>query len=154
MKINEVVLYENELFYHGSCNYLPIGTILKPRHDYEHDWGGTDFYKILEKYRPKNMLAHKESIFMVDNDLDLDMAGGCTDWIFIIKPLTNRIERHDMNWSSEISGIAATYHDSLEREEQLKNAALNYWGGVPYNKGESLWEYLTPSAEIIKVEEF
>ncbi len=32
-------------------------------------------------------------------------------------------------------------------------AAKNYWNGVPHHD-ENVWEYLTPKAEILKVEEY
>lgn len=32
---------------------------------------------------------------------------------------------------------------------KIQEAALNYWNGVPH-PNESVWEYLTPKAEVIK----
>lgn len=60
-------------YYHGSFNKLPIGTILKPRgQDYENDRSDASFYAAaLEYYRPKNMLSHKDSVFMVAEEDDL-----------------------------------------------------------------------------------
>ena len=43
---------------------LPVGTILKPNVNYEENWSTTDFYDVLEHYRPKDMLSHKNSVFM------------------------------------------------------------------------------------------
>lgn len=149
MRISQ--LTENSQYFHGSMNYLPVGTILTPRMDeYEKDWSGTDFYNILEKYRPKNMLSHKESVFMVDNEDDIDLAGGGTDWLFTVKPL-GPIQKHDMNWSSEISMLVSDGY-SIDSTEII-NAANNYWKGVPHHN-ESVWEYLTTKAEIIRVEEY
>ena len=75
-------------YYHGSNIFLPVGTILKPRDDYENDWIDTDFYIPLERWRPKNMLAHRESVFMTDNPDDVDLAGGGTEWLMTVKPNT------------------------------------------------------------------
>ena len=137
-------------FYHGSSDKLPVGTILKGRGDeYSAEWGNSGFYKILEYYRPSNMLAHSEAVFMTDNDDDLDSAGGGTDWVFTLRPL-GRVERHDMNWGSEISMILDETNDLDDyRFEEMAN---NYWSGKP--SYDPLWEYLTPSASIIAVEEF
>jgi hypothetical protein len=130
---------------------LPIGTILTSRNDdYEKDWGNTDFYAVLEYYRPKNMLSHKESVFMVDNDDDLDLAGGGTDWVFTVVPM-GIVQKHDLNWSSEISMLISDGHDI--NDENVKKSALNYWNGVPH-PNESVWEYLTTKAKIVKVDEF
>jgi hypothetical protein len=134
-------------YYHGSSIHLPVGTILRPSLTYSADWGDTDFYDILEHYRPRHMLSHAESVFLCDNADDIDNAGGGTDWLFTVIP-NARIERHDLNWSSEISGLSK--EDDIEAIEYAANA---YWSGLPHHN-ENVWEYLTPSAEIIKVEEY
>ncbi len=63
-------------YYHGSFNDLHVGQILIPTKDYINNWENTDFYYWLEKYRPKEFLAHHESVFMCDNIDDLDNACG------------------------------------------------------------------------------
>lgn len=141
---------DDKLYYHGSMNKLPVGTILRPRDDYENDWQNTDFYKPLEKYRPNNMLSHKQSVFMCDNDVDVDLAGGGTNYLFKVKPL-GTIQRHDLNWGSEISSLISDGY-GIDSPEVVK-AAKNYWAGVPHTN-ESVWEYLTPSAKIVAVEEY
>jgi hypothetical protein len=37
--------------------------------------------------------------------------------------------------------------------EQVQAAAENYWAGVPH-PNETVWEYLTPRARIVKVESY
>lgn len=138
------------IFYHGSMEKLPVGTLLTPRNEYEENWNKTDFYNILEMYRPKEMLAHKESVFMCDNPDDVDNAGGGTEYLFTVKPL-GKIEKHDVNWGSEISMLLSDGHEF--DSEEIMDAANNYWKGIPHIN-ESVWEYLTPKAEIIKVEEY
>jgi len=139
-----------KVYYHGSSEYLDVGTILTPRKDYENDWQDTDFYGSLEHYRPSNCLSHKESVFMVDNDNDIDNAGGGTEYVFHVIPLGD-VQRHDMNWGSEISMLISDGYDISS--DEIKHAAQEYWKGTPH-PNESVWEYLTPSAKIIKVEEF
>jgi hypothetical protein len=137
-------------FYHGSMIELPVGTILKPNDNYEGNWSNTDFYEVLERYRPKGMLSHKNSVFMCGNDEDVDLAGGGTEYLFIVNPI-GKIEKHDVNWSSEISGLIS---EGLKIDDpRVIDAANNYWSGNPHYN-EQLWEYLTPLAKIISVKEY
>lgn len=131
-------------YLHASLDELEVGVVLKPRDDYEEHWSQTDFYAALERYRPENMLSHKESVFMCSSAEDLDNCIG-GEYIFEVIP-DKRIERHDLNWSSEVSCLVC---DNAP-EEQIKQAALNYWHGMPHTN-ESVWEYLTPKAVIKKV---
>lgn len=90
---------------------------------------------------------------MTNNPDDIDLAGGPTDHIYIVQPL-GKIEKHDLNWMSEIDLIISEAYDNNQQEnnetiEKVKNAALNYWNGIPHYN-ESVWEFLTPSAIIIK----
>ena len=147
MRITEII---GKKYYHGSSDNLPIGTILTARVGYESDWEHTDFYNVLEHYRPSNQLSHKQSVFMCDNPDDLDAAGGGTDWVFTLKPL-GPVQKHDLNWSSEISCLIGDGFTIDSKE--VEQAAKNYWSGVPHTD-ESLWEYLTPSAIILDVEPF
>ncbi len=128
---------------------LPIGTVLTPRDDYEKNWEHTDFYSVLEKYRPHNMLGHSQSVFMCSDPDDVDLAGGGTEWLFKVEPL-GHVEKHDLNWSSEISMLI---DGKSPDSDEVKQAALNYWNGVPHHN-ESVWEYLTPKARILEVEEY
>jgi len=141
---------QQRLYYHGSSERLRVGTVLRARgDDYEADWKDTGFYSILEKYRPPEMLSHKDAVFMCDNPDDIDNAGGATDWLLTVKPL-GKVERHDLNWSSEISGLVSDDPDNIEA---IKEAAENYWNGVPHHS-ENVWEYLTPAAKVVAVEEY
>jgi hypothetical protein len=141
---------KGQTYYHGSDKELPVGTVLTGRQDeYESAWGHQDWYKILEAHRPPHMLSHKESVFMCDNPDDLDAAGGGTEYMFELQPI-GRVEKHDMNWTNEISMLV---EDPVENEEKIIEAANNYWNGIPH-VNESLWEYLTPSAKILKVEPY
>ena len=148
MRIFEI---ENiETFYHGSMEYLPVGTILTPRDNYEEMWGNTAFYAALEYYRPEHMLSHKESVFMCIDEDDVDLAGGGTEWLFKVKPL-GKIEKHDLNWGSEVSMFIDEGYDIKSKE--VKQASLNYWNGIPHT-GENVWEFLTPKAQILHVERY
>ena len=147
MRLFEIM---DKKFYHGSNIKLPVGTVLTARDDYESNWSDTDFYPILEKYRPQDQLGHSQAVFMCDNEDDIDSAGGGTEWLFTVVP-QGIIQRHDLNWGSEISCLISDGYDPQGGE--VKQAAENYWAGTPHHN-ESLWEYLTPAAKIIKVEKF
>ncbi len=144
---------EFKRYFHGSMDYLPVGTILAPKHNYEKEWSDTDFYQILETVRSKEfsgMLGHKDGVFMTDNEDDVDNAGGGTEWLFEVLPL-GKVEKHDLNWSSEISMHVS---DGLTiKDAPVMNAARNYWKGIPHTD-ENVWEYITPKARILSVEEF
>lgn len=149
MRITEII--EEKVFYHGSSAKLPVGTILTSGHDnYERNWADNNWYQALEKYRPPEYRPHSWSVFMVDNDNDLDNAGGGTEWVFTVEPI-GQVSRHDLNWSSEISVLFDKGYDMFS--DTIEEAALNYWNGVPHYN-ESVWEYLVPKARIISVEKF
>jgi hypothetical protein len=150
MRAQEFLTEALRKFYHGSFDNLPVGTILTPRDNYESNWQHTDFYAPLEKYRPSNMLSHRQSVFMCDNPDDVDLAGGATDWLFTVEP-QGPVQRHDLNWGSEISMLIGDGY-SIDSPE-VKQAAENYWAGVPHTD-ENVWEYLTPAAKITHVEPY
>lgn len=136
-------------YYHGSMIPLEVGVILTGRGDaYIKDWKDTDFYYILDKYRPTGCLPHSKAVFAVGDPDDIDLAGGGTEWAFELLPI-GEVSKHDMNWSSEISCLLSNGFslDSLE----VIQAAKSYWLGVPH-PNESVWEYIMPRARIVKVE--
>ena len=138
-------------YLHGSMTELPVGMILTGRGEsYSSDWSNTDFYHILEKYRPSGAISHRDAVFMVGSDEDIDLAGGGTEFIFTLQPL-GPVEKHDVNWSSEISMLLS---DGFAPDsEEVVKAAQNYWAGVPH-PNENVWEYLTTRAKILAVEEY
>lgn len=135
-------------FYHGSYDPLPVGTILvNDGERYEADWSHTDFYDVLERYRPPDKLAHRDAVFMVADLDDIDVAGGATEYILTLEPL-GPVSQHDLNWSSVISCLLSEGYDPESSE--VIDAASNYWQGVPH-PDESVWEYLTPRARVLAV---
>ena len=140
-------LANSSKYYHGSPNELKIGDKIKFRENYEEDWKDTSFYFALEHYRPKSKLAHKESVFMVNSLDNIDLAGGSTDFVYRVKPIGN-IEKHDLNWGSEISCLIEDGYDI--NSEEIRTAALNYWTGIPH-ENESVWEFTAKEFEIISI---
>lgn len=139
-------------YYHGSSENLSVGTILTPGDDdYEDNWGSNLWFQALEYWRPNEYLPHKMSVFMVDNEDDIDNAGGGTDYIFTVRPIGD-VQRHDMNWMSEIGGLLEDEGIDYGHDE-IRELALNYWHGVPHTN-ESVWEYLAPEAVIVHSEPY
>ena len=146
----------NIKYFHGSYHFLPNGTVLSPE---KGNFMGTfnqdemDSHFKLEQFKPSNFISRNNCVFMTDNPEDIDLAGGASEHIYIVKPL-GKVERHDLNWMSEIDlifseGTTENSEDSEDTIEKVKNAALNYWNGTPHYN-ESVWEYLTTSAKVIK----
>lgn len=126
-------------YFHGSMDELPVGTVLTPRGEaYAQAWGATDFYPILEAFRPEGARAHKDAVFLVADPDDIDLAGGGTEWIFAVEPL-GTVTKHDLNWSSEISCLLSDGHAA--DSDAVRQAAANYWSGLPHHD-ENVWEYL------------
>ena len=150
MKFKATLLHKkgSQAYYHGSSKHLEIGTILRPSADYEQRWGYNWWYQALERYRPKDMLSHRNSVFMCDNSNDIDAAGGGTEWVFIVVPL-GKVERHDMNWGSRVEGALEEHNIT---DDVIADLCHNYWDGIPTE--DPLWEYLTPQAEVVDVEKY
>jgi hypothetical protein len=132
-------------YYHGSYDELSIGTILRPRDDYDSHWYDLDCKSILEKYRPANQLPFSQVVFMCDNVDDIDNAGGATDYIYLVKPV-GQIWRHDVGWQTAIT-IAM---ENNPREEDLKSMADHYWQGLPNHQYGPVWEYCARGAVIVE----
>ena len=139
------------VYFHGSMEALPVGYVMKGRGEaYAADWSRTDFYDVLERYRPADSIAHKDGVFMCSDPDDVDLAGGGTEWIFELR-VDGPVTRHDLNWSSQISCLLSDGHgvDSPE----VRKAAESYWAGIPH-PDENVWEFLTREAVILRVEPF
>lgn len=137
-------------FFHGTSAPLETNYILEGRGDsYESDWGHTDFYQVLEKYRPPGFLSHKEAVFLCHHPDHIDAAGGNTDYICEMKVLGS-IDRHDMNWSSQISILMSEGHTD---SQEIQECAYNYWHGVPH-PDDNMWEYLTQKVIVLSCAPF
>ena len=143
-------------YYHGSYDDLPVNTVLTPENG---NFMGTfeeyemDSHFKLEQFRPSSYLSRDNAIYMCDNPDDIDNAGGASDHIYLVVPL-GKVEKHDLNWMSEIDLIMSEAAENGETEseatiQKVMDAALNYWNGVPHYN-ESVWEYLAPSAQILQ----
>lgn len=156
----------NQVYYHGSNKKLPVGTILNGTKDNFFDrWGLAGFASALEEYKPKNKISQSDSVFMIDakdQKQIASMAGG-TSWMFTLKPI-GTVQRHAIGWKNEVA-LRSEQPDIYggTDEAKLKQKALNYWNGVPYENGadgedillpkeRGVWEYVAQKAKIINVE--
>ncbi len=140
----------NRILFHGSYDKLEVGQHLTGRGaSYEADWAKMPTYEILERYRPEGMIAHRDGVFMCDTPDDIDNAGGGTDWIFAVEPC-GPVQRHDLNWCSDINQLL---EDRDKNQAKIEQAAKNYWAGEAHTDGP-VWEYISKSARIIKVEAY
>ena len=139
--------------YHGSSTLLAFGAVLKWRGQaYVDDWQATDFYAVLEFFRPEHCIAHKDAVFMVSSPDDIDAAGGATEWCAEVKPL-GTCSRHDLNWCSEISCLISDGQACTS--VAVQTAAHAYWAGEPHGlEAACVWEYLARSMQILRCESF
>lgn len=134
--------------FHGSYDNLEPGTLLTGREDnYEKDWSKTDFYKVLESYRPDNMIPHKSAVFLCHHPDDIDAAGGGTEYLCEVKPY-GKIQRHCLNWCTRISNLLELEEEDYD-EDAVEKAAKYYWEGIPHPYEEPIWEYIVERADVI-----
>lgn len=133
-------------FYHGSDVDLPRGTILTPaseRPEQNRELGPAIHF--VETLRPAEMLGHHTGVFMADNrDVIADTVGG--PYLFTVKPL-GKVRQHDINWLDNIGVLLQTDPDN---SDELRRVAQNYWLGVAHPDNETMWEYVTSRAKIIR----
>lgn len=133
-------------YYLGGSQPLDPGVVIKGRGErFEGKWTEASSFWALERHRPEHCLPHRDSVFLVASVDDIDNAGGCTDWCVEVQP-GDRLSRHDLNWSMEVSSLLRGGHGP--DSDAVKAAAASYWNGVERGAG-SVWEYLTEKAIVI-----
>ena len=136
--------------FHGSYDLFPVGTLLTPRGDaYENDWKHCGFYQGLERFRPLNKPAHKNSVFACQEE-DLDLCGGALDVIFRVTPV-GLLHRFDMEWGTQISCALDDVLDEDQLDTLVKPLAYKYWSGTPST--DPVWEFLAPAFRIEEIVE-
>ena len=137
---------------HCSDFNHPEGRILtaRPELGYGHDHYNQKFFQFVEMFRPSELIAHMNAVYMVDNKEDLDKCGGNVNYVFVVRP-EQPVSRHDMNWITEIFNLlqqVALPSCAEDADVRLVHAAQSYWAGLPHPDG-SIWEYLASSAEVL-----
>lgn len=138
------------VFVHGSGNRLAKGDKLLPRGDtYRQEYADRDYYRILEKYRPSDKLAHHDAVFVCAEIEDVDNCGGYTDTIALVMPLNiDTLSRHDQAWVSEIVALLDITED--EEHPSIIHSCQQYWSGSPATPHPT-WEYLCDGASVLDV---
>lgn len=113
--------------------------------EYKEDWWTLDHFEVIHLHKPEGYLNHWEAVFMCELD-DIDVCGGATETAILLQPI-GKVTRHDLNWGSYISSLYCEGH-GMDSEEVIR-AAKNYWEGVPFDGGESVWEYLAAEAVVL-----
>jgi hypothetical protein len=139
-------------FYHGSDRQFPVGFVLRPQPDgYVHGVAGDEFdrairrrEKILETYRPPQMISRMEAVFLTDSPTLVDNAGGHSDYIYEVAPI-GPVEKSNLGWYTEIE--RATEMGGRLSKARASEWALNYWHGVA---GRGTDEYRCRTARILR----
>jgi hypothetical protein len=134
-----------QLFVHYSETELAKGAVLTPRPG---TWWRGEWATVLERYRPADKIPLSKAVFMFDGyerHSKMNVGGGDRHWRFDVKPL-GPVERHDARWAFDLDAEL----DSDGDEDIIRNYARNYWNGVASE--DEMWEYVTTSAKIIRVE--
>lgn len=131
---------------HGSEKAIEAGTSMRGgAQAYIDKWGDRGFYKALEHHRPKGCIAHHDAVFLGYSMEDVDLGGGLLDFILVVQPV-GPVYRHDLNWSTEISGLV---DDGFAMDSpEVKKAAYAYWMGIPSRSGP-VWEYTCKEVRVI-----
>lgn len=138
-------------YYHGSFDAAERGTRWEGRGEaYAQAWAHTDFYAVLERYRPASMRQHANSVFMVADVDDIDLAGGATEFCLEVQP-EGLVARHDLNWSTEISMLISD--GKSPDDPEVMKAALAYWAGEPH-VNESVWEFTADAFIVLRCEPY
>ena len=149
---------QKDIYYHGTDNFLPTGTVMTGRGSaYAEDWKTLgEAYDILEERRPQHLIAHRNAVFMCSVDVDnppdtgldnIGICGGGTKYVSILRPKAP-VSRHDINQMSLAQHLIGEEADIKE----IYAAVDDYWAGVA--SGDPLWEFLTTEAVVFKTEVF
>lgn len=146
-------LQASPTYYFACGDEVKIGTVYRARdrRKYPHI-NNVTVDKVLEMYRPENMIPHHSALFMTDTTLPRHLIRLGVDWTYLyeVEPL-GVVEKHNMGWADQIHWLLA--NDGLRYEDRrVKNATLKYWQGKPYPKRRlQRWEYLTTSFRFIRL---
>jgi hypothetical protein len=133
--------------WHASAIALPLDTILSPRPDYEMRWHSESAGRILEDGRPSDALAHREAVFMCEEQQECDDCGAACEWLFGVVP-EGPVTRHDLSHASAIDCLLS--EGASPDEPAVRELVRRYWEGEPSEL--PCWEHLARSARIVSVE--
>lgn len=139
----------NSRLFHGSVCFFPVGYVMTPNPaGYVRSEGAVEFERLVEKRRPEGKLSRFDSIFLTADIELIDGAGGYTDAIYEVEPITTP-QASDLAWYS----AAWCELDADPCDMDLVNRLIDgYWSGEPYtNPDYSNVEYRTCAGRIIQM---
>jgi len=138
-------------FYHVSRRELPVGTQLVPSGKAPLALPIED---ALEKRRPEQMLSRKAVVYLAPNR-EFNLYGQVGGYVYRVQP-EGQVDVHDVHWIGELQRSAQkrdmTFppdHYMDWTDKTLTFLCAHYWWGEASDR--PVWEYLTPSATILKV---
>lgn len=140
------------VLYHGSRRAFPVGFVLLPQRDgYVHQCDTQAFEKLVESRRPRDKLSRYKSVFLTDQIVNIDGAGGYDDVVYAAEPARSP-EASDLAWYGEAFCL---FVDGTEADmAQVVTQIDAYWNGTPYfDPSRSNMEYRTDAARITAVVE-
>lgn len=155
MKLSEAY----QQLYHGSHQPLKVGKVYRARLWQDKESGmGRDTEKILEFYRPRNAPSRQRAFFLADDSSVISVAGGSDEYVYQVQPV-GRVMRTDQGWLGELSHLITEERYSKVGKKRIRpkkayeKLAEQYWAGDRFPTSEwSLWEYLTPSFRVVKLD--
>ena len=137
-------------YFHGSTQPLRPGTVLQPGKGMglQNDPAVGEYESYMEQAKPDNKISRQQCVFMCSRLQDIQRAGGGTHYIYEVQPL-GQVDMSDQAWYGYLSFLR--HPVTSQYNEEAFEIAMNYWEGIPYpDKAESLWEYRTPKAKVLR----
>lgn len=156
MRFHELLVEGSGLFYHGSKKAFPVGFVLTPQADgYVHGVYGDESDKlirrierILEKFRPSEMISRLQSVFLVARVGAIEHAGGQSAYVYQVDPI-GAAEESCLWWYAELESLAS---EPRLNQRAVKTAAINYWTNVPPPQGKpATYEFRCRQATIVAI---
>ena len=142
-------------YLHGSTKIFGKDFILLPQPDgYANTCETPEFEAYVESRRPSDKLSRLKSVFLSEDADLIDGAGGYTDAIYEVKPLSPP-EGSDLAWYTEAFGeFDSKQYGGTYDSEKLDSCIDAYWSGIPYSDPEnSNFEYRVSSAQVVRMVE-
>ncbi|WP_415913214.1 hypothetical protein [Neptuniibacter sp. QD37_11] len=115
-------------YYHGSNVFFEKNEKLLPgEKGYVEGCTTQELEFLFEEERPFCCIPRHAAVYLSPNPDLIDPAGGYTDVIYEVQPLTP-VEFSDLAWYTE-----AQQHLEVGETEQAKLCAAKYWKGLPYS---------------------
>lgn len=162
MKLFEIL--NNQLFYHGSPNPLPIGIDLPAKRIYQGQ-ERSDIDDLADRYVPQNQSDRHHSWYLTTSPdpEHIHQIGGSTKYIYLVQPVTPVF----MHFYQHLVDVGVYYRDNFKPHQfaalrdpnyqppqQIIDSINRYWNGNRHpkpNQHYSFPEYTTRIISCIKL---